>query len=130
MSHTVTIKSTITSIDCLKKSVASLKGLEFREGKSKFKTYGSDRKCDHAIGLVNSKGMGFEVGVIHKATAKNEYELAFDSMDSALAEVVGYQCEHLIQGYAAQLVLQEMPFGWDYTTTKQSNGDVIMELSH
>ena len=130
MSHTVTIKSTITNLDCLKKAVSQLKGLEWREGKSSFKTYGEDRKCAHAIGLVNSNGMRFEVGVVHKATSKNEFEVAFDSMDSALAEIVGYQCEHLLQGYAQQLVLQEMPYGWDYTTTKQSNGDLVMELSH
>jgi len=130
MSHTVTIKSTITSIDCLKKAVSQLKGLEWRDGVKKFKTYGESRKCEHAIGLISKGGMGFEIGVVKKATAREEYELAFDSFDNMLAEVVGYQCEHLIQGYAAQLVLSEMPFGWDYTTTKQSNGDVIMELSH
>jgi hypothetical protein len=128
MSHTTTIPFCIRDLNALKIAVSKIQGLQFLENRKTFKTYGSDRKCVHAIGLVNHKGMGFEIGVLK--AKENEYELAFDSFDSALAEIVGYSCENVIQGYAAQLVIQEVPFGWEYTQTPQPDGDILMELSH
>lgn len=129
MSHTVTIPHTITSIECLEKAVNQLAGLEFRRDKKSFKSYEKTFKCSHAIGLKKASGYGYEVGVVEKEK-KGEFSLKFDSFDSALAEVVGYNCQHLVQGYAAQIALQELPFGWDYTQEKQSNGDLIVEMSH
>ena len=128
MSHLTVIPHTIRNLNALK--VASEKlGLEYRENQRSFKWFGTQGNCDHAIGLKHNSS-AYEVGVVKKAKAEAEYELKFDSFDSALADVVGYSMEHLLQGYAQQLVLQEMPFGWDYTMQKQQNGDLIMELSH
>ena len=129
MSHTVTVPFCITSIPTLEKAVQQMKGLEFKAGKSSFKTYGESRSCEHAIGLTSKGGYGYEVGVV-KGAKTGEYQFSFDSFDSALAEVVGYNCEHLIQGYAKQLVLEQVPFGWNYTEAKQSNGDLIVEMYH
>ena len=130
MSHTVSIQCALTNVPALKAAVAAIKGLEFREGQHKFKTYGESRKCDHAIGLTAKSGMQFEVGVVQKAKAGQEYELQFDSFDSALAQVVGYNCEHILQGYQKQVALEHLPFGWNWTEVRQPNGDLVMEMSH
>lgn len=126
MSHTVVVPHQIKSLDCLKKAVQQLAGLEFRELQTTFKTYEGKLKCDHAIGLKNNTS--YEIGVLRKNA--DSYELKWDNFDSTLAAIVGHQCEHLVQGYAKQLVLQELPFGWEYTETRQSNGDLVMELAH
>ena len=128
MSHTTTIPCSIRNIQALKTAAEKL-GLAFHQDQRKFKTYGESRKCEHAIGLANSS-YGFEIGVIKKATAEQEYELAFDSMDSALATIVGYECQNLLQGYGVQLTVQSMPFGWDYTLDRQQNGDLVMAWGH
>lgn len=126
MSHTTTIPCSIRNVSALK--IASEKlGLSLHMGQTQFKSYEKSFPCAHALSYPGAR---FEIGVIQKATAHEEYELKFDSFDSVLAQVAGYELEHLIQGYQAQLVIQEMPFGWDYTQTRQSNGDMIMELSH
>lgn len=130
MSHTTTIPCSIRDLNALKTATAKMSALEFREGKKQFKSYEKQFPCSHAIGLNNGNGYGYEVGVVAKNGKEGEYELKFDSFDSALAEVVGFNCENLIQGYTQQLVIQEMPFGWDYKMERQSNGDLVMDWSH
>jgi len=144
MSHVVCIKNSIKDLGALKKATAKL-GLAFYENKTSYKWYGRYvgdyplpegfvkeelGKCLHAIGIPNDK-KAYEVGVVRSKTDEG-YALLYDfwAGGHGLEAVIGSGASNIVQGYAQQLVLQEVPFGWSYTSEKQANGDLIVEVFH
>jgi len=121
MSHVVTIKTKLKSLQSIQKACTRL-GWQFLEGQTTYKWYGkfmgdyplptgftADQlgKCTHAIKVPGAK---YEIGVIQNG---DEYTLLYDFWgDGGLLPLIGGQdCPKLIQAYAveearAQLELQ------------------------
>ena len=138
MSHTVHIKAKpvvvipqaqsisheVRNLEALKQSIAKL-GLEFREGKQTFNFSGVKKSCSHSIGIPGN--FTNEIGVLQRA--EDSYELMWGATGQ-LAAILGANAQNLIQSYATQLVLQEVPFGWEATQVRMPNVDLVLEFAH
>lgn len=121
MSHVATVDLHITDLAALKAACETL-GLEFREGKTRFRWYGrvvgdyplpegftvSDMGlCEHAIG-VKDNALGYEVGVVRRRDGKPGYLLMYDNWRGGfgLEDIIGANAGKLKQQYTIQVLLQ------------------------
>jgi len=121
MSHVVIIDPRIQDLGALQAACAVL-GLEFKEGQTKFKWYGthvgdypiptgftkSDMgKCDHAI-VVKGNSKAYQIGVVKRRDGQQGYMLMFDFYmgGHGLMQKVGPMCKKLLREYSKQVALK------------------------
>jgi hypothetical protein len=95
MSHISKIELEVKDLGILGQACRKL-GLEFIRGKSRFKWYGEEAPCNHAIKVP---GANYEIGVINR---DGRYELNCDFYDRNLEKVIGKQGGLLKQAYAVE----------------------------
>ena len=93
MSHISKIELEVKDLGVLSQACTRL-GIEFIRGQNKFKWYGEEASCDHAIKVP---GAEYEIGVIKE---KGRYDLSCDFYDRNIEKVIGRQGGLLKQAYA------------------------------
>ena len=154
MSH-VTLKESdsadqqIVEIQALKAACDHL-GLEFREGQTNFRHWGSDHGrsmgvpegysesevdsgiCAHAIGLPGTSGQtgtkAYEIGVVPSKKYEGTYSLMYDSYGGHLNQKAGPGLTNLRKRYMAEAVKNKCEAEGDTVTIEElPNGDIIVE---
>ena len=95
MSHISKIELEVKDLGILGQACRKI-GLEFIWGKDRFKWYGKEASCDHAIKVP---GADYELGVIDKDGC---YELNCDYYDRNIEKVIGNKGGLLKQAYAVE----------------------------
>lgn len=95
MSHISKIELEVKDLSILGQACSRL-GLELIRNQKRFKWYGNEANCDHAIKVP---GAAYEVGVIDR---NGIFELNCDFFDRSLGQVIGRQGGLLKQAYAVE----------------------------
>jgi hypothetical protein len=95
MSHISKIELEVNDLSILGQACSRL-GLELIRAQKRFKWYGNEANCDHAIRVP---GASYEIGVIDR---NGIYELNCDFYDRSLEQVIGRQGGLLKQAYAIE----------------------------
>lgn len=140
MSHVATVDVHITDLAALKAACEAL-GLEFREGKNRFRWYGTVvgdyplpegftasemGQCEHAIG-ISANDRAYEVGVVRRRDGKPGYTLMYDNWHGGfgLEEKIGRAAGKLKQQYAAQVAaIQARKQGYRVSQSLQTDGSL------
>jgi len=100
MSHISKIELEVKDLGMLKMACDRL-GLEFMEGQTEFRWYGSNGKCAHAIRVP---GADYEIGV---QRVDGRFELQCDYYDPNIGKVIGQNGGFLKQAYAVEQTRSE-----------------------
>jgi hypothetical protein len=100
MSHISKIELEVRDLGILGQACERL-GLRLVRGKRRFRWYGKDAPCDHAIRVP---GADYEIGVINP---NGLYELTCDFYDGTLEKAIGRQGGFLRQAYALEKTTTE-----------------------
>ncbi|MFH2059647.1 MAG: DUF1257 domain-containing protein [Pseudomonadota bacterium] len=100
MSHIAKIELEVTDLDSLTKACQQI-GLNLVRGKTTFKWYQGNGKCDHAIEVP---GASYEIGLVYK---DNKYELQTDFWDKGIETAIGKNGGLLKQRYAVERTKSE-----------------------
>jgi hypothetical protein len=141
MSHVVSVKIQVKSLDALKMTAVDL-GLEFLENKSDWRWWLSSvgdyplpegftandlKKSLHVLRVPNDD-RAYDVGVFKSKTHEG-YELLFDFYGDAgrrLESVIGSKGQKLVQGYSANVAKQHYKkIGWRVTSTMKDGKMVL-----
>ena len=141
MSHVVSLKIQIKSLDALKKIAKEL-GLEFLENESNWRWWGHSvgdyplptgftaadlKKSLHALRIPGNK-TSYDVGVF-KSKTHDGYELLWDFYGSSgkmMENVIGKNGQKLVQGYTATLAKEHYKkIGWRVTSTMKDGKMVL-----
>ncbi|SLM30863.1 conserved hypothetical protein [Desulfamplus magnetovallimortis] len=95
MSHIAKIELEVTDIESLSKACQRM-GLTLVQGKTSYKWYYGDNKCDHAIIIP---GADYEIGLVLK---DGKYELETDFYDQGIRVAIGQNGGLLKQRYAVE----------------------------
>lgn len=123
MSHVASIEFAITDMEAFKRAIAAMPGLQFQPNQTTYRWYGQHvgdyplpkgftekdlGKCEHAVRLEGAPG-AYEIGVARNPSGPgHRLLLDFWGPGQAVADVVGEQCEKLIQGYQEEVAMSEM----------------------
>lgn len=158
MSHVIDVGVKIKDLDCLRKAIASIAKLEWREGKKTYNWWGRSvgdypmpkgftkaelGKCEHAIGLKGSPWLDrpdleqpYEVGVVRSKTDPDAYTLLFDFYGGGrgTAEHTGQMCEKILRAYEVQVALKEaeplLATGeWEVSQTERPDGWLDVKIT-
>ena len=146
MSHIVTIDLEIHNLEALKSAAARL-DMEFREGQTTYRWFGTRigndplppgmsvedlGRCEHAIAIREAgAGKAYEVGVV-RSKSHDGYTLVWDFWRGGfgLREVVGDGCGRLMQAYAlASAKSSAAAKGWSTQEVIQNDGSVRLTLN-
>jgi len=140
MSHIATVDLHITDLAALKAACEAL-GLEFREGKTNFRWYGTVvgdyplptgftaaemGQCDHAIGMKDNTH-AYELGVVSRRDGKPGFAILYDFWRGGfgLEDAVGKAAGKLKQQYAAQVAAaQARRQGYRVSQSLQTDGSL------
>lgn len=149
MSHVAKVELEITDLAALKAAVKAA-GLEWKEGQTHFKWYGSwvndyhgenaayrngidpkdYGKCEHAIGVPGNKE-AYEIGVCKNPKGKGHL-LVWDfwSGGYGLQKLAGDNCSNIVKGYVAEVAKKKMSMqGYTCTQTKLPTGEVKLQFT-
>ena len=97
MSHIARIELEVTDLESLSKACHEI-GLNLVKGKTTFKWFNGDGKCNHAIEVP---GASYEIGLI-KVEKDKGYILQTDFFDKGIEKAIGKNGGLLKQRYAIQ----------------------------
>ena len=151
MSHVAKVDVKIKNLDILKKACEKI-GLQFKEGQSSYKWFGTwvndyhgsnaaykhgidpknYGKCDHAVG-VTGNSHAYEIGVVKNG---DHYDLIYDfygGQGAAIEKIAGRECSNLVNEYSENVAIAAAETyasnnGWTHSTTKNSDGETVITL--
>ena len=100
MSHIAKIELEVTDLDSLSKACQHI-GLNLIRGKTTFKWFNGNSKCDHAIEIPD---VSYEIGLVYK---ENKYELQTDFWDKGIEAAIGKNGGLLKQRYTVECTRHE-----------------------
>ena len=100
MSHIAKIELEVTDLDSLTKACQHI-GLNLVRGKTTFKWFNGEDKCDHTIEVP---GADYEIGLVYK---DDKYELQTDFWDKGIEAAIGKNGGLLKQRYAVERTRSE-----------------------
>ena len=95
MSHLSKIELEVKDLETLSKACRRM-GLDLIKGQDRFRWFGQDADCDHAIKVP---GADYEIGVVR---TNGRYELQCDFFDRNIEKAIGPNAGLLKQAYAVE----------------------------
>lgn len=125
MSHITTVDIEIRDLSMLEAACRRC-GLEFRRGQVKFKWWGRDKRCEHAIGVPGDE-RAYEIGIVRKEDGRDGYQFLYDDHAGGhgLMALCGKGCSRLKQAYAVEVAMAEaMRQGMNVNEQAMADGTV------
>jgi len=124
MSHITTINVKVKDLNILEQAANKL-GLELVRGQKTFKYYnGRTGSCEHVLRVKNNRN-AYEIGLVKdKDGVSYNFDTDFFSGGYGLVDVVGQNCEKIINGYAvgvAKKSANEIAATWGATVIEEYN---------
>ena len=123
MSHIAKIELEVTDLESLSKACQEI-GLNLVRGKTTFKWFNGDGKCDHAIEVP---GASYEIGLI-KVEQDKGYILQTDFFDTGIEKAIGKNGGLLKQKYAVQRTRSEAKRKGYRVIEKQTDNSIRLHV--